>query len=1035
MQSRTEMTSIMIFFFSACALLPRLVTANEYGGNTGGKSCVFPFAYKSRTFYTCTSEDVATGRLWCATTGSYDKDKQRSYCADTRLVANDHGPCIFPFIYKGKSYSSCTTAGASTGKLWCSLSRNYDTNPRWTYCDPSEPRPCVFPFIFRGKSYSACTPEGTDDGQLWCATTNNYDRDSKWKACSIQEYEGNSVGKVCVFPFIYNGTIYNTCTNKNNSDGQFWCATTGNYDKDKQWSYCADTRLGPNQPCIFPFTYNGKSYWSCIADGESSGKPWCSLTSNYNEDPRRIYCNSSEYGGNTGGNSCVFPFAYKSRTYYTCTSEDVVTGHFWCATTGSYDKDKQRSYCADTRLVANDHGPCIFPFIYKGKSYSSCTTAGASTGKLWCSLSRNYDRNPRWTYCDPSEPRPCVFPFIFRGKSYSACTPEGTDDGQLWCATTNNYDRDSKWKACSIQEYEGNSVGKVCVFPFIYNGTIYNTCTNKNNSDGQFWCATTGNYDKDKQWSYCADTRLGPNQPCIFPFTYNGKSYWSCIADGESSGKPWCSLTSNYNEDPRRIYCNSSEYVGNTGGKSCVFPFAYKSRTFYTCTSEDVATGHFWCATTGSYDKDKQRSYCADTRLVANDHGPCIFPFIYKGKSYSSCTTAGASTGKLWCSLSRNYDRNPRWTYCDPSEPRPCVFPFIFRGKSYSACTPEGTDDGQLWCATTNNYDRDSKWKACSIQEYEGNSVGKVCVFPFIYNGTIYNTCTNKNNSDGQFWCATTGNYDKDKQWSYCADTRLGPNQPCIFPFTYNGKSYWSCIADGESSGKPWCSLTSNYNEDPRRIYCNSSGLGPNQPCIFPFTYNGKSYWSCTADGESSGKLWCSLTSNYNEDPRWIYCNSSVDQNMDLATARLDYCNALYVRLSWKFNILQRAAARWLPRAPYRERSSLLFKELHWLPFIYRTQFKMQVLTDKALNGLGPAYLRDRISVYEPTQSLRSSREDLISIPPASQQQLVGTRERAFSVEAPRFWNSLPKGIRQAPTLAVFGRDLKTWLFQCAFLE
>lgn len=54
---------------------------SEHGGNSGGKSCVFPFVYKNQTFYTCTKEEK--GRFWCATTRNYDKDLEWSYCADT----------------------------------------------------------------------------------------------------------------------------------------------------------------------------------------------------------------------------------------------------------------------------------------------------------------------------------------------------------------------------------------------------------------------------------------------------------------------------------------------------------------------------------------------------------------------------------------------------------------------------------------------------------------------------------------------------------------------------------------------------------------------------------------------------------------------------------------------------------------------------------------------------------------------------------------------------------------------------------------
>lgn len=49
-----------------------------------------------------------------------------------------------------------------------------------------DPAPCSFPFIYRNKSYYSCTTEGILFNQLWCATTANYDDDNKWKSCSLQ---------------------------------------------------------------------------------------------------------------------------------------------------------------------------------------------------------------------------------------------------------------------------------------------------------------------------------------------------------------------------------------------------------------------------------------------------------------------------------------------------------------------------------------------------------------------------------------------------------------------------------------------------------------------------------------------------------------------------------------------------------------------------------------------------------------------------------------------------------------------------------
>ena len=44
---------------------------------------------------------------------------------------------------------------------------------------------CVFPFIYKGISYQSCTT--VDHDRLWCATTSNYDKDSKWGNCDVNE--------------------------------------------------------------------------------------------------------------------------------------------------------------------------------------------------------------------------------------------------------------------------------------------------------------------------------------------------------------------------------------------------------------------------------------------------------------------------------------------------------------------------------------------------------------------------------------------------------------------------------------------------------------------------------------------------------------------------------------------------------------------------------------------------------------------------------------------------------------------------------
>ena len=47
----------------------------------------------------------------------------------------------------------------------------------------------------------------------------------------------------------------------------------------------------------------------------------------------------------------------------------------------------------------------------------------------------------------------------------------------------------------------------------------------------------------------------------------------------------------------------------------------------------------------------------------------------------------------------------------------------------------------------------------------------------------------------------------------------------------------------------------------------------------------------------------------------------------------------------------------------------------------------------------------------------------------------MGTQERAFSVAAPRLWNSLPQETRLAPSLLSFYKEANTFFFRQAFLQ
>merc|ERR1712156_321531 len=75
------------------------------------------------------------------------------------------------------------------------------------------------------------------------------------------------------------------------------------------------------------------------------------------------------------------------------------------------------------------------------------------------------------------------------------------------------------------------------------------------------------------------------------------------------------------------------------------------------------------------------------------------------------------------------------------------------------------------------------------------------------------------------------------------ATSKYGP-QPCIFPFTFKGNTYYSCT-EAESSGEPWCA----YNVDNNGVACPEA-------CEFPFTYKRNTYNRCTKDESENGRAW-----------------------------------------------------------------------------------------------------------------------------------------------------------------------------------
>ena len=147
-------------------------------------------------------------------------------------------------------------------------------------------------------------------------------------------------------------------------------------------------------------------------------------------------------------------------------------------------------------------------------------------------------------------------------------------------------------------------------------------------------------------------------------------------------------------------------------------------------------------------------------------------------------------------------------------------------------------------------------------------------------------------------------------------------------------------------------------------------------------------------------------------------------------SSRLDNCNSLLFGLPLyqieRLQRIQNTAARVVTLSSIKEHITPISNDLHWLTIHNRIKFKLLLLTYKALNGFAPTYLSELIQPYKNQRNLRSNNQYLLRVP-KSRTTTFG--DRAFSVCAPKLWNNLPTDITSSPSIDIFKKNLKTYLF------
>ena len=115
-------------------------------------------------------------------------------------------------------------------------------------------------------------------------------------------------------------------------------------------------------------------------------------------------------------------------------------------------------------------------------------------------------------------------------------------------------------------------------------------------------------------------------------------------------------------------------------------------------------------------------------------------------------------------------------------------------------------------------------------------------------------------------------------------------------------------------------------------------------------------------------------------------------------------------------------------KADFMTPSEQLFKELNWLhvPFPKRVQYHTCLTVYKSMTGQAPectSSLLTHVSDHHERQTM-STTLDLLHIPRSHSANF----DRAFSVQSPKLWNSLPADIRNNKSVNRFKSQLKRYL-------